>query len=121
MAVPRKSVDVHFGSGRAAFQLTTQTFDDHDLLSSLTGSFPAGFPQIAEITFNVEWSGIRDRQHVRNEAQNFEGDFMQTGSTIEWSAVNLSSGVQFTSEPANPAGVVGAVIGRERNGIFFRS
>jgi hypothetical protein len=80
MAVPRKSVDVHFGSGRAAFQLTTQTFDDHDLLSSLTGSFPAGFPQIAEITFNVEWSGILNRQHVRNEAQDFDGDFMQTGS-----------------------------------------
>jgi hypothetical protein len=120
MAVPRNSVDVHFGSGRAAFRLTTEIFDDHDLLSSLTENFPAGFPQIAEVTFNVEWSGILDRQHVRNEAQNFEGDFIQTGSTIEWSAVN-PSGLQFTSEPANPAGVVGAVIGRERNGVFFRS
>ena len=120
MAVPRNSVDVQFGSGRAAFQLTTQMFDDHDLLSSLTGSFPAGFPQTAQVTFNVKWGGILDRQHIRNEAQNFEGDFIQTGSTIEWSAVN-PSGFQFTSEPANPAGVVGAVIGRERNGIFLGS
>ena len=117
--MPRDSVEVHFGSGRAAFRLTTQTFDDHDVQSSLTENFPPGFPQIAEITFNAEWSGILDRQYVRNEDQNFEGDFLQTGSTIEWSAVNPSSGFQFTSEPPNPAGVVGAVIGHERNGVFF--
>jgi len=116
--VPRNSVEVHFGSGRAAFRLTTETFDDHDVQSSLTGNFPAGFPQLAEITFNGEWSGILDRQHIRNEAQNFEGDYLRTGSTIEWSAEN-SSGFQFTSEPADPANVVGAVIGHERNGVFF--
>jgi len=121
MAVPRNSVDVLFGSGQAAFRLTTQMFDDHDIQSSLTEIFPPGFPQIAEVTFNVKWSGILDRQHVRNEAQDFEGDFIQTGATIEWSAANPSSGFQFTSGPANPAGVVGAVIGRERNGVFFRS
>lgn len=74
---------------------------------------------MAEVTFNVEWAGILDRQHVRNEAQNFEGTFLQTGSTIEWSAVNPSTGFQFTSDPPDPAGVVGAVIGRERNGVFF--
>lgn len=118
MPVPRNSVDVHFGAGRAAFRLTTQIFDDHDVQSSLTENFPSGFPQIAEITFDVEWSGILDRQHIRNEAQNFEGDFLQTGSTIEWSAVN-ASGFQFTSESANPEAVVGAVIGHERNGVFF--
>jgi len=42
---------------------------------------------------------------------NFEGDFYATGSTIEWSSLNASSGFQFTSEPGNPAGMVGGVIG----------
>jgi hypothetical protein len=117
--VPHDSVAISLGSGRAAFNLTTDVFDDHDLKSSLTKVFPPGFPQIANVTFAVEWSGVLDHQHVRNEAMNFEGDFYATGSTIEWSSFNPSSGFQFTSEPANPARVIGAVIGHERSGVFF--
>jgi hypothetical protein len=116
--VPHDSVSVSLGSGRASFTLTTDVFDDHDLQSSLTKVFPSGFPQIANVTFAVEWSGILANQHVRNEAMNFEGDFFATGSTIEWSSFN-PSGFQFTSEPANPARLVGAVIGHERSGVFF--
>jgi len=112
-------VSVSLGSGRASFSLTTDVFDDHDLKSSLTKVFPSGFPQIANVTFAVEWSGVLDHQHVRSEAMNFEGDFFATGSTVEWSSFNPSSGFQFTSEPANPAAVVGAVIGHERSGVFF--
>jgi hypothetical protein len=118
--VPHDSVSVSLGSGRASFNLSVETFDDHDLKSSLTKVFPSGFPQLATVTFAVDWSGVLDHQHVRNEAMNFEGDFFATGSTIEWSAVNPSSGFQFTSEPANPSNVVGAVIGHERSGVFFR-
>lgn len=118
--MPHDSVSVSLGSGRASFNLTTDIFDDHDLQSSLTKVFPTGFPQIASVTFAVEWSGVLDHQHVRNEAMNFEGDFYATGSAIEWSSVNASSGFQFISEPANPAGLVGAVIGRERSGVFFK-
>jgi len=116
--VPRNSVDIHLGAGQAAFRLTTTIPDDHDLKSSLTGIFPAGFPQIAEVTFDVEWSGILDSAHIHDEAMNFEGDFMQTGSTIQWSATN-PSGFTFTSEPPNPSRVVYALIGHEHNGVFF--
>ncbi len=76
--------------------------------------------QIASVTFVVEWSGVLDHQHVGNEAMNFEGDFYATDSTIEWSSFNTSSGFQFTSEPANPARLIGAVIGHERDGVFFK-
>lgn len=120
MPVPRDSVEVHLGSGRASFRLRTRIFDDHDLQSSLTQVFPPGFPQIAEIDFEVEWSGILDRARIRNEAMNFAGEFLQTGSTIRWSAFNPTTGFQFTSEPPNPSRVVNAVIGHERNGVFFR-
>jgi hypothetical protein len=109
---------VHLGAGQAAFRMTTQTFDDHDLKSSLTRVFPAGFPQVADIMFDVEWSGVLDRQHIRNEAENFEGDFVQTGSTIMWSSVN-PSGFAFQSEGPNPARTLNAVIGHIRNGVFF--
>ena len=77
-----------------------------------------GFPQLANVTFDVEWSGILDRQHIRNEAMNFEGEFLQTSSTILWSSVN-PSGFQFTSEARNPTALVYAVIGHERSGVFF--
>jgi hypothetical protein len=95
-------------------------FDDHDLQSSLTQVFPPGFPQIAEVDFEVEWSGVLDRARVRNTQMNFEGQFLQTGSTIRWSALNPTSGFRFFSEPPNPARAVNAVIGHERNGVFFR-
>jgi hypothetical protein len=75
---------------------------------------------MAEVDFEVEWSGILDRARIRNEQMNFEGEFLQTGSTIRWSAVNPASGFQFVSEPPNPSRVVNAVIGHERNGVFFR-
>jgi hypothetical protein len=115
--VPRNSVDVHLGSGQASFRLRTSIPDDHDLHSSLTGVFPSGFPQSAEVTFDVEWSGVLDQQHIRNDAQNFEGDFLQTGSTIVWSSVG--PGFAFQSEGPNPARLVYAVVGHERNGVFF--
>ena len=118
--MPHDSVSVSLGGGRASFDLTTDVFDDHDIKSSLTEVFPSGFPQMASVTFAVEWSGVLDHQHVRNEMMNFEGDFFATGSTIEWSSFNASSDFQFTSEPANPARVIGAVIGHERSGVFFQ-
>jgi hypothetical protein len=117
--VPDNSVSVVLGQGQASFSLSDEVFDDHDLKSSLTRIFPAGFPQLATVTFNVEWSGVLDHQHVRNEALNFEGDFFATGSTIEWSSVNHATGFQFVSEAANPARVVGAIVGHERSGVFF--
>ncbi len=117
--VPPDSVDVHLGAGQASFRLTTPIFDDHDLKSSLTGSFPAGFPQAAEVTFDVEWSGIVETAQIRNETLNFEGYLLKTGSTIQWSAQDPSSGFRFTSEAPNPARLVNAVIGHERNGVFF--
>jgi hypothetical protein len=111
---------VHLGAGQSSLRLSTTVFDDHDLQSSLgVRPFPAGFPQGAEVSFEVEWSGILEQQHIRNEDMNFEGDFMHTGSTIQWSARDLSSGFEFFSEGPNPARAFYGVIGQERNGVFF--
>jgi hypothetical protein len=117
--VPPDSVEVRLGEGKASFRLRTSIFDDHDLKSSLTKAFPAGFPQNAEVTFDVDWSGVLDRQQIRNEQENFEGEFLQTGSTILWSSLNPSTGFAFQSEGPNPARVVNAAIGHIRNGVFF--
>jgi hypothetical protein len=117
--VPPDSVEVHLGAGQASFRLSTSVFDDHDLKSSLTRVFPSGFPQNVDVSFDVEWSGVVDRQQIRNEAENFEGDFLQTGSTIVWSSHNPGTGFAFQSEGPNPARLVNAAIGHVRNGVFF--
>jgi len=117
--VPHNAVDVHLGSGQASFRLTTAIPDDHDLKSSLPGVFPPGYPQSAEVSFDVEWSNILDSQHIRNEAMNFEGDFLKTDCTIEWTSSDPATGFAFTSESANPNRTLYAVIGHERNGEFF--
>lgn len=118
--MPADSISVQFGSGRALMRVDEiEIFDDHDLMSSLTGVFPAGFPQAAVVSFVIEWEGILDRQQIRNEMQNFEGTFLQTGSTMQWEARNPATGFTFVSEPPDPGGNVYAVIAHERNGRFF--
>ena len=98
--------------------------DAHDLANSLThgqGLPSQGIPPIppvpATVSFDVEWGGEISRATVVNEAQNFRGDFIKTGSTIKWSS--NQQGFFFDSEAPNPARLIGAVIGRERNGVFF--
>jgi len=98
--------------------------DSHDLANNLTGGhgllnppIPPIAPVPATVSFDVEWTGEISRETVVNEAQNFRGDFIKTGSTIKWSS--NQNGFYFDSEDPNPSRLVGAVIGRERNGVFF--
>ena len=105
-------------------------FDDHDLANAFTSGlglpgdpgFP--FPRIAPVlpvpatvSFEAEWSGQLDAAVIENPKQGFKGSFLQTGATINWSAEQ--DGFRFQSEPPNPARKLFAVIGRERNGVFF--
>jgi hypothetical protein len=125
MPLHPNSVQVEFNSARASMRADGLSVPDaHDLANSLTrgqGFPPLGIPPIAPVpatvSFEVEWSGQIDRAIVVNEAQNFRGDFIKTGSTIKWSSVQ--NGFFFESEEPNPVRNLGATIGRERNGIFF--
>jgi hypothetical protein len=119
------SVQVEFNSARASMHAEGLAVPDaHDLANSLTHGqgFPAlGIPPIAPepatVSFDVEWSGEISRATVVNEAQNFRGEFIKTGSTMKWSSAQ--NGFLFESEEPNPARNLGATIGRESNGVFF--
>ena len=100
--------------------------DAHDLANSLThaqGIVTAAFtippiaPVPATVSFDVEWMGEISRATIVNEAQNFRGEFIKTGSTIKWSSIQ--NGFSFESEDPNPERNNGATLGRERNGVFF--
>jgi len=119
------SLQFEFNSARASLHAEGLLVQDaHDLANSLThgqGLPRMGIPPIppvpATVSFDVEWSGEIDRATVVNEAQNFRGDFIKTGSTIKWSSIQ--DGFSFESEDPDPSRSFGGTIGREQNGVFF--
>jgi hypothetical protein len=110
------AVKVHLGGGTASLRLTNvKVFDDHNLQNSLQGGGEKPVP--ATVSFDVRWSGVTRRVKFRDEKNGFSGKFIEDTATIEWSA--KESGFAFTSDPAKTSKSVFAVIGHERNGIFF--
>jgi hypothetical protein len=118
-------MEIHLGEGVAALRLRdVPVMDAHDLYNNLTngqGFPPLGVPPVAPVpamvSFDIEWSGIIDSAKVVNVMQNFRGQFVKTGATIDWSAE--SANFAFQSENPNPARNLYAVIGHEQNGVFF--
>jgi len=74
-------------------------------------------PVRASVSFEIEWSGLLGAAEIRNTTQGFEGSFLKTGATIKWSSEE--AGFRFQSEEPNPSRKLFAVLGRERNGVFF--
>jgi hypothetical protein len=103
--------------------------DAHDLLNNLTHgmgfsgmglNIPPIAPVPATVSFDIEWSGVITSAKVINEMQNFRGNYVRTGATIQWSAEpSEQGGFAFQSEPANPARNRYSIIGHEQNGVFF--
>lgn len=121
----RDSIEINFGAGIASLRMRdVPVTDTHDLFNNLTHGqgFPAlGIPPVAPVpatvSFDIEWSGITDRQKVVNVLQSFRGQFVKTGATIDWSA--QSADFAFQSESPNPDRNLYSVIGHEKNGVFF--
>jgi hypothetical protein len=60
----------------------------------------------------------RSRQRTFiNNAQRFQGSFLETETTIRWSS--QQQGFVFKSEAPDPTRNLISVLGRERNGAFF--
>jgi hypothetical protein len=125
------AVNVDFDDAKARVCVNgLKVFDDHDVANSLTSglglpgdlgfpypAIPPIAPKHAVVSFELEWSGLIDAAEIVNALQGFRGSFLETGATIKWSAEE--DGFSFQSEPPNPARNLFAVIGRERNGVFF--
>lgn len=126
--VPHDAVQIDLDGGFASVRMNNVPVSDaHDLLNNLTNGqgFPSlGIPPIAPVpatvSFDIEWSGITSSAKIVNEMQNFRGTFVQTGGTINWSAID-QNGFAFQSEAPTPARNLYSVIGHEQNGAFFHS
>lgn len=125
ISAPRDVVQIDLDSATASLRLTdVSLMDAHDLANALTNGHGLANPPIppvaavpATVSFDIEWSGAIDQAKVTNENQDFTGQFIKTGATIQWSSDQ--SGFHFDSESPNPARTSYAVIGHERNGVFF--
>ena len=84
---------------------------------TIVNSLQRGPSVHTDASFHVRWHGVQKRVHVRDETNEFVGNFIEDTATIRWSAERED--FKFVSDPADTSTTVFAEIGRERNGEFF--
>ena len=112
--IPSDSVKIDLDDGRAEFSLDLfETVDFHDFLNNLLH----GDSVPVVVSFNIEWRGKLRQFEVQDATNGFEGAFVETGAAMEWFA--SEEDFSLASAPSNTSTRVAAILGRERNGIFF--
>jgi hypothetical protein len=124
VAVPSDSVHVNPGTGTAIYQVhNLQTLDFHDFVND---SLLHGESTPTTLSFKIEWGGaITDRRSVKDAANGFAGEFVFNSATMEWSAneparpSKWGGPAMYVSDPASTSHSDFAMVGHERNGVFF--
>jgi hypothetical protein len=88
--------------------------DFGNVLHSLRGDLSVP----ATVSFEVHWNDLIQPLHLRDEDNQYEGNFLQTHAFIEWSA--RQDGFEFLSDSLETSEALYAIFGEERNGVFFR-
>jgi hypothetical protein len=76
-----------------------------------------GPSQPAKVSWDMHWSGPTGHSTVRDEQNRFRLDAIETKCVIDWSA-DGPEGFSFKADPSSSSAVY-ALVGRERNGVFF--
>jgi len=92
-----------------------ETRDFHDFLN--TAQRGPSVP--ADVSFRIRWSGVKARVTLRDDTNQFTGNFIEDTATVGWSS--HQEGFKFVSAPASTSTSLFAEIGRERNGVFFQA
>ncbi|HEY7493415.1 MAG TPA: hypothetical protein VIH59_20160 [Candidatus Tectomicrobia bacterium] len=112
--MPPQSASIDFKQGTAAFRLSNLSIPDWGSLRYATTGGP-NTPSV--VSFDARWSGINDRLGRSQAEQKWQGEYLRTTATIEWSV--RQEGFNFKSDPRDTSKSQAAVIGRHRNGVFF--
>jgi hypothetical protein len=114
MPIAPDAIDANPGKGRASLVAHDLAVPDyHDFVNSLLGA--GSVPAV--VSFDVRWHDIQSRRNRNEPDFGFAGEFVVTGASIEWSA--RQTGFSFQSDPASTSSTVYAIVGHERNGVFF--
>ena len=113
--IPGDDVDVALESGKASMDLQDfMTSDWGNILHNLRNENAVP----ATVAFSVLWKNEIRRLALRDPQNGFEGRFVETQAFVQWTA--SQKGFTFVSDPLDTLKSTFAVIGRERNGVFFR-
>jgi len=88
--------------------------DFHDLFNALQD----GPHQRGVVTFDMHWQDGGAERHTRNEDERFDVRWRATTTRIEWHG-RSADGTGFESEDKNETETHFALLGNERNGVFF--
>lgn len=110
--------DVDIEDGEARYEVDGMHLTDFFNIPNALFHFlvPVSTPAVA--SFDIRWSGpVTERRSIRDATQGFAGDFVSSSAKMSWSA--HSSSFKFESDAASTSTSVIAVLGNERNGVFF--
>ncbi|GAC1564323.1 MAG: hypothetical protein NVS2B7_38250 [Herpetosiphon sp.] len=106
----RDTVKVNPATGRATYQATNMPMGDYG-----DSAFTGGTPVPGNVSFALEWAPSHDQHTYRYAPHRWEGTFVQTSVTCNWSGRTATS--TFSSDTNNPT--IFAEVGHERSGVFF--
>ena len=117
--IPDNGVEVQLGRGYASVEAHNIPIIDYgDIGNAIFGGGPPGVP--GHISYRVVWSGVDHRRNFKNTDPvygGFAGNFVYNKAQMEWSA-RVGDNL-FLSAPMGTSSSSFAVIGEERNGVFF--
>jgi hypothetical protein len=111
-------IDVHLGNGAAELEFEdVDVFDWITVPNSLSDGTLVGAPGRAVMSIDIRWADvIRQVFGVSNAALGFQGDFLETGASVDV-VVENANGFRFAGSGDTSSGF--AEIGHEQNGRFF--
>jgi len=108
------------GKGTATLQFSDVAVHDWVTVpnSLSNGTQIAGTPRDATMSLKIHWSGVTRRVSGFSDPTNgFQGNYLETGATIEVAVENSDGSFSFTG--SGDTSSCFAEIGQEQNGVFF--
>jgi hypothetical protein len=114
IAFPDDSVHAELHGANARFKVSKLAIADYGDI--LNGLFHSSLPAMGNVSFDIRWSGAKERGSYTNSGQRFRMEFVQTGAHITWSG---KTGTDTFHTTAGTQEIGFAQIARQRSGVFF--
>ena len=114
MAVPDGTVAADPAAGTATYRATDLACLDHGFV---VNGILQGPSQQARVSWDLQWSGRTGRTTVNDDTNRFRLDATETKCVIDWSADGPGD-FSFKADPSS-SNTIYALVGKERNGVFY--
>ena len=111
---PGGVLNVHPGSGETSLEVHNIPILDY---FNIPNALTRGPHTPATVSYAIHWTKSNKHTKIRDKTVGFAGDFVENTATMSWSAT--TSAGTFLSGPESASASYFAIIGHERNGVFF--